>query len=139
MLTAFVVKTPVENLSNSNQTLQTVNAVNVSEDGKSISVQQGLIGIDNSTSIDLDDNTTSNIPNPFVDPTNIWRQAVKNSCYINSLNFDYGYQLLNLFVLNKVTSNTSQLLATMAYLNQGADLKFSSFNTNVDSDQSSDI
>lgn len=129
MLTAFVMPTPVNNLSDNSKALQTVNAVSVSSDGSTVSIQQGLVGIDNSSST----NSSTTSTNPFVEPSSLWRQAVRNSGYNNSIKFDFGYQLSNLFILNKIPADTATLLSTMSFLNQGADLNFSSFNTSVSS------
>lgn len=129
MLTAFVMPTPVNNLSDNSKALQTVNAVSVSSDGSTVSIQQGLVGIDNSSST----NSSTTSTNPFVEPSSLWRQAVRNSGYNNSIKFDFGYQLSNLFILNKIPADAATLLSTMSFLNQGADLNFSYFNTSVSS------
>ncbi|MBD5445901.1 MAG: hypothetical protein HDR31_01115, partial [Mycoplasma sp.] len=71
----------------------------------------------------------------YLNPENIWKDALNKSGYNKAISFDFGYQISSIFTLNSVNTDLQNVLKMLTALNQPVDLTF----TNYDLDNISNI
>ena len=122
MLMSFTITTPVQHISDSGKSLVSINTVNYSKNDKKVNLNQGVAAFDSSSG-------------QYLNPENIWKDALNKSGYNKAISFDFGYQISSIFTLNSVNTDLQNVLKMLTALNQPVDLTF----TNYDLDNISNI